>query len=376
MQFIYGVIGAIAFLWAQGVTGTGPILHSQQAILIDVATHEVLYEKEADCLVPPSSMSKMMTVYLIFKALIEGAIHLDTPYGVSEKAWRKGGSKMFIKIGDQVTVSDLLRGVIIQSGNDAAIALAEGYAGSEEVFAQQMTKLAHELGAIRSTFCNATGWPDPGHLSTVRDLALIAIKTIQNFPQYYAMYREKEFIYNNIKQMNRNPLLYTNIGADGLKTGHTDAGGYGLVASAIQGERRLVLAINGAKSMKERALDAEALMGYGFSAFVSPRLFTANQELERADVWLGQEKTVPLMVDETVFITVPRDQMHRLKVEFVYKTPLQAPLEKGIVVGKAVITLPSGQVKEVPLKTARSVEKMGFWGRIGAAITYLIKGHH
>jgi D-alanyl-D-alanine carboxypeptidase (penicillin-binding protein 5/6) len=362
-------------LIASGVQGA-PELRSGQAILIDLTTNTILYEKNADQSVPPSSMSKMMTVYLIFSAIKRGDISRETTYLISEKAWRKGGSKMFVKIGSQVSVEDLLRGVIIQSGNDAAIALAEGYAGAEEVFAEQMNRLGKEIGLKNSHFVNATGWPDPEHLSTVRDLALIAIKTIENFPEFYSIYREKEFAFNGIKQMNRNPLLYTNMGADGLKTGHTDAGGYGLVASAVQGDRRLVLAINGAKNAKERAIDAEALMGYGFTAFVSPKVLTKGHELDRAEVWLGAEKNVPLMVDQDVFITIPRDQLHKIKVDLVYKTPIEAPLRIGQEVGRVVITLPNGDVKEIPLKTAKSVDSVGFFGRIFSALTYLLKGHN
>lgn len=378
MRFIYMIIG----LLVSHMGYSTPTLHSKQAILIDATTGTVLFEKNADHVVPPSSMSKMMTVYMIFKALASHKIHEKTLYPISEKAWRKGGSKMFVTVGSQVSVEDLLRGVIIQSGNDAAIALAEGYSGSEEVFAQQLTALAHDMGALKSHFVNATGWPDPQHVSTMRDLALIGLRTIRDFPQYYHLYGEKDFSFNNIKQPNRNPLLYKNMGADGLKTGHTDAGGYGVVASAIQGGRRLILAINGAEREKQRAVDAETLMGFGFAVFSSPKVFIGHQEVDRVPVWLGVDETVPICVDQDVYVTLPRADLDHMKVTLRYASPLKAPLKAGDVIGEATITVlkqdkttPSFKDIKVPLKIMKDVEKVGLWGRLRSSFMYLIKGH-
>lgn len=352
-------------------------LQSKQAYLLDATTQTVLYEKNAHEPTPPSSMSKMMTVYALFKAIKNGEMTLDTIFTVSEQAWRRKGSSMFLNIGERVTVSDLIKGAIVQSGNDACITLAEGYMGTEDSFSQHLNQLAQDMGLKATHFTNATGWPDAGHVSTMADLVIIAQKTIEDFPTYYTQYYGiKEFTHNGIRQMNRNPLLYVDMGSDGLKTGHTDVGGYGLVASAVEGNRRLILAINGAKTSKQRALDAEALMRYGFKAFISPRILGKDQELDRADIWLGKDKVMPLTVEKDFFLTFPRHQLKDLKVDLVYKTPLQAPMEKGTQVGIARVTAPDGRVYEVPLVTARKAEKMGFVGRLWSQINYLLSGHN
>ena len=363
-------------LWSFTLYAHSIELASQQAILIDLSTNTVLYEKNADVQAPPSSMTKIMTAYMVFDALKAGHITMDTTYTVSQKAWRKGGSKMFLPINATVSISDLLRGVIVQSGNDASIVLAEGLMGTEEAFAQQMTERAKALGTRNTTFVNATGWPDNGHISTVRDLALIAVKTINTFPEYYSFYKEIKFTYNNIAQMNRNPLLYVDMGCDGLKTGHTDAGGFGLVASAVQDQRRLVMAINGAKSMKLRAEDAKALMAWGFSYFATPKLFKAHQVIDTLDIWLGEEMKAPVCIDQDVAITLPRQFMRDIKVELVYHIPLAAPLAQGQTVGKMIITAPEKAPIELPLKTSHAVRKAGFFDRIKPTLNYLIKGHH
>ena len=267
---------------------------AKQAILIDNATGAVLFEKDADMLMEPSSMSKIMTIYMIFERLADGSLKLDDTLPVSEKAWRKGGSKMFVKVGDRVSVEDLLRGIIIQSGNDATIVIAEGLAGDEKSFAAEMTDRARELGLESSMFTNASGWPDEDHRVTARDMALLAKLTIENFPQYYGYYAELEFIYNGIRQGNRNPLLYKNMGADGLKTGHTVNAGYGLTASAIRDGRRLILVINGLGSASGRSREAERLIEFGFREFSNYALFEAGEAIGEADVWLGDAATGPV----------------------------------------------------------------------------------
>lgn len=353
---------------------------AQQAIIIDHDTGRVILEKNADERVYPSSMTKIMTAYMIFEQLKKGKIQLDTPITVSEKAWKMGGSKMFISLNSQVSIEDLLKGVIIQSGNDACVAIAEGVSGSEEVFAAEMTERAHALGAKNTTFKNASGWPDPEHLSTVRDLILIAQHVINDYPQYYPLFSEKEFSYNNINQPNRNPLLHNNSGCDGLKTGFTDIGQYGLVASAKQtnpdgSEKRFDLVINGLPSMKARAQEATKLMTWAMKNFTSVTAVKGGQVLATAPVWLGTEDTVALTVAKDYRVTVPELGAKDVQVKAVYDTPLNAPLPAGQIVGKAVITAPTFDTPiEVPLITAVEVKKAGFFKKIKASISYLIWG--
>ncbi len=353
---------------------------AQQAIIIDHDTGRVILEKNADERVYPSSMTKIMTAYMIFERLKKGTIQLDTPVIVSEKAWKMGGSKMFISVNNQVSVEDLLKGIIIQSGNDACVAIAEHVSGSEEVFAAEMTERAHALGAKNTTFKNASGWPDPEHLTTVRDLMLIAQHVINDYPQYYPLFSEKEFSYNNINQPNRNPLLDKNSGCDGLKTGFTDIGQYGLVASAKQinpdgSEKRFDLVINGLPSMKARAQEATKLMTWAMKNFTTVTAIKGGQILATAPVWLGAEDTVPLTVAKDYRITVPELGAKDIKVQTVYDTPLNAPLPAGQVVGKAIITAPTFETPlEVPLITAVEVKKAGFFKKIKTSISYLIWG--
>lgn len=351
-----------------------------QAIVIDHHSGRVILEKNADELVYPSSMTKIMTAYMIFERLKNGAIQLDTPIMISEKAWKMGGSKMFISVNSTVSVRDLLHGVIIQSGNDACIALAEGVSGSEDLFAAEMTQRARELGASKTTFKNASGWPDPDHLTTVRDLSLIARHVINDYPQHYAIFGEKEFTYNDITQPNRNPLLYTNIGCDGLKTGFTDIGQYSLVASAKElepdgTEKRFTLVINGLKSMKARAEEATKLMTWAMKNFAGVCAVKAGQVVETAPVWLGTEDNVPLTIAKDCRITIPLIAKKDVQVQTVYDRPLNAPLEAGQVVGKVIVTAPTLEAPiEIPLITAVEVKKAGFFKRITASISYLIWG--
>jgi D-alanyl-D-alanine carboxypeptidase (penicillin-binding protein 5/6) len=281
---------------------------------------------------------------------------------------------MFLNIGDQVTVEDLLRGVIVQSGNDACIVLAEGLAGTEERFAEQMTEHARQIGLAHSTFKNASGLPQPGHVTTARDLAKLAKSTIEKFPQFYPMYAEKEFRYNGIKQGNRNPLLYKSMGVDGLKTGHAEEAGYGLTASAKRGDRRLILVVNGLKSMNERSRETERLMEIGFREFDNYKLFAGGAEIDQADVWLGEKTRVPLVVEKDVVQTLPRAKRADLKVAAVYDNPLPAPIRKGTPVGRLVISGPGIEAREVALVAGADVARLGAFGRIGAAISYLIWG--
>jgi serine-type D-Ala-D-Ala carboxypeptidase (penicillin-binding protein 5/6) len=351
---------------------------ARQAILLDMGTGGVLFEKNADEPMPPASMSKLMTVYLLFERLRDGRLKMDDALPVSENAWRKGGaasggSTMFLEPGASVKVEDLIQGIIVQSGNDASIVVAEGLANDEAAFAQEMTKRGRDLGMRNSVFHNATGWPDPQHLTTARDLALLAQRTIEDFPQYYPYYSEKEFTYNGIRQANRNPLLYKDLGADGLKTGHTEASGYGLTASARKGDRRLILVINGLDSVRERTREADRLISWGFREFDNYALFKAGEEVSTAEVWLGKAENVALVVDRDLTVTLPNAARPEMKVSVVYDGPIPAPITEGDRLAVLKISAPGVETVEVPLVAGDSVEKLGFFGRLFAAVKHLIQ---
>jgi D-alanyl-D-alanine carboxypeptidase (penicillin-binding protein 5/6) len=281
---------------------------------------------------------------------------------------------MFLPVGGRATVHDLLRGVIVQSGNDASIVLAEGYAGSEERFAEMMTKRARELGVKRGAFRNATGLPDPEHLLTPREIAMIAKLIIGNFPQYYSIYSETEFTYNGIKQGNRNPLLYKNIGADGLKTGHTVQAGYGLAASAKRDGRRLILVVNGLTSMNERSRETERLLDWGFREYDNYTVVTSGRVMDEADVWLGAASTVALVTQRDITVTMPRRLRPKLKASIAYDNPLPAPIAKGAQIGTLRVDVPEGERIEAPLIAGDDVQRLDSAGRIRAAANYLLFG--
>ncbi len=347
---------------------------AREAILMDAVTGAVLMEKDADASMPPASMSKIMTAFMVFTRLKEGRLALDDTLTVSEKAWRMGGSKMFVEVGKEVRVEDLLRGVIVQSGNDACIVLAEGLAGSEEAFSEEMTVLARAIGMTGSTFANATGWPDPGHRMTARDLATLALRTIQEFPDYYRYYSEKEFVWSDIRQGNRNPLLYKTVGADGLKTGHTEEAGYGLTASAVQGERRLILVVNGLESVRARSEESERLLRWGFREFDNYALFQADATVDEAPVWLGEASTVPLVADKDLVLTLTRKARKGMKVSVNYTSPIPAPIREGEELAQLVVTPSEGESVSFPLYAGAAVEQKGAFGRLVAAVKFVIFG--
>ena len=347
---------------------------ARQAVLIDLSTDTVLLEKAANQRMPTSSMSKLMTMYVVFDAIKEGRLSLDDTLPVSERAWRMQGSKMFVELHNNIKVEDLIRGVIIQSGNDACIVLAEALAGSEEAFAEKMTARAKELGLSNSNFMNATGWPDPNHYSTAHDLAVLAQRLMQDFPEFYHFYSETEFTYHGIKQGNRNPLLYRDIGVDGLKTGHTDAAGYGLTASAIRDGRRLVLVVNGLPSMQARADESARLIEWGFREFDAYSLFKAGETIDEVPVWLGAQATVPATVTKDLKVTLARADRPGMTVKLVTDAPVQAPIAKGDPVGRLVISAPGQPAKEVPVVATVDVPQLGFFGRALAGAMYLVFG--
>jgi D-alanyl-D-alanine carboxypeptidase (penicillin-binding protein 5/6) len=354
---------------AQTIDTTG-----KQAFMIDLTTGSVLLEKDADTPMPPASMSKLMTVYMVFERLKEGRLSLDDKFQVSKKAWRKGGSKMFVMVNTRVKVRDLLRGIIVQSGNDACIVIAEGLSGSEEAFAEAMTRRAKEIGLTNSAFKNSTGWPAEGHYMTPRDLATLSAKIITDFPEYYSIFAETNFVYGGIKQGNRNPLLYKGFGADGLKTGHTEASGYGLAASAVRNDRRLILVVNGLTSIRERSSESARLLEWAFRETGSYALFKKGDTIDHADVWLGDAPRVPLVAERAMTITMPQRSRRDMKVKLVYNNPIPAPVEKGAVIGKIVVSLPRQSDLEMPLVAGEAVGQLGLFGRLNAALKFLIWG--
>ena len=375
-QFSFPMFAFVALLGLVALIRPGLAFETQarEAVLVDATTGAVLLDKNADSLMPPASMSKIMTVYMVFEALKDGRLSLDEKLMVSEKAWRMGGSKMFVEVGKEVRVEDLLRGVIVQSGNDACIVLAEGLAGSEAAFADAMTSKARELGMNDSVFANATGWPHPDHRMTARDLATIALKTIENFPEYYHYYAETSFTWIGIKQGNRNPLLYKKIGADGFKTGHTEEAGYGLTGSAVQNDRRLVVVVSGLPSVKARADESHRLIAWGFREFGNYDLFKAGETVEEGVVWQGDAKTVPLVLAEDFTVTLPRKSRKDMTVTVKQDGPIPAPIEEGQQVAKLVVAAPGAESVEVPLLAGASVPQLGVFGRFVGNIKHLMFG--
>ena len=352
---------------------------AREAIVIDMQTGTILLDKNADVRMPPASMSKLMTVYMLFEQLKNGSISLDDTFRVSENAWRKGGAKsgsstMFLMPGKRVGVEDLIRGIVVQSGNDASIVVAEGLAGSEEAFARNMSAKAQELGMTGSTFANATGWPDPDQRMTARDLALLVRLTIEEFPEYFHYYSEKEFTYNKIRQPNRNPLLYRGIGADGMKTGHTQESGYGLTGTAIRKNRRLILVLNGMKSKKERRKESERLLDWGFREYNNYLLFKAGEEISEIDIWLGQKPSTSLYIDHDVLLTIPRKDRKNMKVRLQYDGPVPAPIKKDQQIGQVIVDLPGRESLVYPLKSSEDVARLGLIGRLVAAFKYIMWG--
>ncbi len=346
---------------------------ARQALIVDFDTGATLLTKDADTPMVPSSMTKLMTAYLVYAALKSGKLSLTQELPVSERAWRMGGSKMFVQLGSSVKVEDLIRGMIVQSGNDACIVLAEAIAGSEEAFAEQMNTKAKELGLTQSHFRNSTGWPDPDHRMSCRDIATLARRIIQDFPEYYKYDAEKSFRYNNIEQENRNPLVQKGT-ADGLKTGHTEEAGYGLCASSLRGGRRVVLVINGLTSMHQRAEEGERLMEWSFREWENVTLFTAGDVVDRAPVWLGARASVPLVGGRDLVVTMPRQWKSSATVAVQYDAPLNAPVSRGDAIGKLVISGKGVPGMEVPLLAGEDVPRLGLPGRALAVLTHYVTG--
>lgn len=347
--------------------------------LVDTTTGQVLFDKKGEEPMHPASMSKLMTLFMVFERLQDGRLSLDDTFYVSENAWRKGGAKtggstMFLEPGMRVRVEDLIHGIIVQSGNDACIVVAEAISGSEEAFAAEMNDRAADLGLTDSHFVNSTGWPHADHQMSARDLAKLAKITIERFPEYYHYYTEKTFVYNGIKQSNRNPLIYKNMGADGLKTGHTEESGYGLTASAVRGDRRLVLVVNGLASKKMRSTESERLLEWGFREFDNYALFKGGDVVTDANVWLGKAGTVPLVIEHDVTLTLPKKARRGMEAKVVFEGPVPAPIREGQQLGTLIISAPDVETREIPLLAGASVEQLGLMGRLGAAFNYILFG--
>ena len=348
------------------------------AYVTDFASGKVLMDKDPDSPMKPASMAKIMTVYVAFQRIADGSLSLDDAFLISEKAWRKGGSKTFVEVGKQVAVRDLLMGVVVQSGNDAAIAIAEGISGTEDGFAEEMNYVARQLGMNNTVFKNATGWPDPDQVTTARDLNILATALIrdfpsQDFPDLYPMFAEKTFTYNGIKQGNRNPLVYGTQGADGLKTGHTEESGYGLVGSALREGQRVVMVLNGMTSMKQRSSESRRLMDLIFREFRQYRFFDKGQAVDRAAVWLGSEARVDLVLEEPLHLVLSRTDRRRMKMSVQWNDPVPAPIKAGQKIGTLTLDFPD-RTMSYDLTAAKDVAELGMFDRVGEALKFLIFG--
>lgn len=349
---------------------------AKQAIVYDYQTKSIIFEKNSKELVSPSSMSKIMTLYYLFKKIKEGEVLLTDQFKVSKKAWKKGGSRMFVNLNSLVSVEDLIRGIIVQSGNDACIVVAEAISGSEEAFADELNILAEEIGLKNSNFKNSTGWPDPEHLMTVEDLLTLTIKTIEDFPEFYHYYSEKEFTYNKIKQINRNPMLFSNLIADGLKTGHTSLGGYGLVASVVKDDRRVIVILNGLKSSKRRASESEKLAKVALNQYSNIIIANKNEVLKSLNVWNGKKKLLDVVSQEDLIITIPKKIKNQISIFIKYKRPLLAPIKKGQIVAELTVKKKNTEIKiaQFNLHAKDNINKISFFPKIYYNFKYLILG--
>jgi len=316
-----------------------PSLDADSYFLMDFDSGRVLAEKDLDKRIEPASITKLMTAYLVDKAIADGDIKLDDLVTISEKAWRMKGSKMFVEVGKQIAVEDLMKGLIIQSGNDASVALAEHIAGTESAFAGYMSHQAQVLGMTNTRFENATGWPTEGHYSTARDIAILTQAVIREFPETYRIYKEKEYTFNSIRQFNRNRLLWRDNSVDGVKTGHTEAAGYCLVASAIRDHMRLISVVLGADSDKARTQSSQSLLNYGYRHFETHRLYRANETLKTARIWYGDQEQLAIGVESDIYITIPRGRYRELQASMEIDSEINAPVVRGQEMGVVNVKL-------------------------------------
>ncbi len=355
-------------------TPIGPLdTEAKFAVILDFTSGATLLDKDADVSQVPSSLTKMMTAYIVYERLKQGKLALNQELAVSEKAWRMQGSKMFVGLNTSVKVEDLIRGMIVQSGNDACIVLAEGIAGSEQGFVELMNTKAAEFGLTGTNFRNCTGWPDPEHRMTVRDIAVVARRLIADFPEYYHYDSEKFFKYNGIEQGNRNTLVQKGV-ADGLKTGHTDEGGYGLACTAMRGNRRVIVVINGLPSMRARGEEGERLLDWAFASFENVSLFAAGDVIEQAPVWLGTTPTVPLVAGRDLILTMPRNWRDKANVSVNYDGPIPAPILRGTRLGTLTVRGDGVPDMDVPLLAGADVNQLGLAGRAMTVLSHKLTG--
>ena len=378
-RFFKRVVFAVAFIgMAWHATAAEILTPAKQAYITDFESGKVLFAKDAEVPMKPASMAKIMTVFIVFQRVADGSLQLDDKFLVSEKAWRKGGSRSFVEVGSRVSVSDLLHGVIVQSGNDAAIVLAEGIAGTEQAFAEEMNFWAEKLGMTQTNFRNATGWPDPDLQTSAKDLNILTTELIKRFPvdsypDLYPIFAKREFTYNKISQPNRNPLVYGTKGADGLKTGHTEESGYGLVGSAVRDGQRVVMVLNGMDSMKQRSTESRRLIDLIFREYKSYEFFKKGQPVDQANVWLGTSPQVDLVLDAPLKMLLSRKDRQAMEISLQWLDPVPAPIRAGDQIGTLVVTLPD-EVTKMPLRAGQNVDTLGLFNRIGAAVKYLVFG--
>jgi serine-type D-Ala-D-Ala carboxypeptidase (penicillin-binding protein 5/6) len=373
-------VSSLALIAAAPANAAPPTIDTaaQTAIVIDYDTGAILFDKNAEQRIPPASMSKIMTAYVVYSNLKSGRLKLDDTLPVSEKAWAKhksDESNMFVPLGAQVKVEDLIRGMIIQSGNDACVVLAEGIAGSTDAFVDQMNQTAQKLGLKDSHFANVDGLPDPEEYVTARDLANLARDMIHDFPEYFHYDSEKEFTYNNIKQGNRNPLLYKDIGVDGMKTGHTDEAGYGITVTALRNGRRIIEVLSGMASMNARSQESEKLLDWAYREWADYKLVKAGDTVDDAPVWLGVTANVPVTIATDLNVSMPRNARAGMKVTAVYDHAAKAPIAQGQPIGMLQITAPDMNEVDVPLVAAKPVDKVGGFSHALFAAGYLVFGH-
>jgi serine-type D-Ala-D-Ala carboxypeptidase (penicillin-binding protein 5/6) len=372
-RLLAGLLMGAALLFGPAAANAIDTL-AKQALIVDYETGSVLFDKNADESIHPASMTKLMTLYILFDQLKQGKLKLDDTFRVSQSAWARGESdesNMFLPLDSTVRIEDLIRGIAIQSGNDACKVVAEGIAGSEDSFVKLMNKKAQEIGLLHSHFENSDGLESAGHMMTARDILTLAERIYADFPEYYHYFGEKEFTFNNIKQGNRNPLLYKDIGVDGLKTGHLTISGFGLVASAKQGDRRIFMVAHGMESMQSRSDEATKLIEWAFQSFQNVKLAKAGDQLEQAPVWYGKADAVALTVAKDLVVTLPKGNQEEIQAKAVFQGPVQAPVAAGQPLGKLVITSSSGTT-EVPLVAAAAVDRVGIFGHIIATLKYLV----
>ncbi len=371
--FVAGLLVAFSLCGGDARAQTGFETRATAAYVIDLNSGTVLLDKNSDEPLPPASMSKLMTLTMLFEAIEDGRMTLDTPFTVSERAHRMGGSRMFLETRHRPTAEDLIRGIAVLSGNDATVVVAEGLAGTEEAFATMATRRARDLGMENTTIANSSGWPHPEHRMSMRDLAILAEHMITEYPQFYPYLSEPEFTWNNITQSNRVPLLGAGVGLDGLKTGFTSEAGYSLTGSAQQGDRRIIFAFSGLGSERERIEEAERIINWAFRQFTEATVARAGATLAEAEVWMGEDATVALTLAEDLRILIPAIAQRDVSAEAVFDTPVPAPIQAGQEVGELVVRVPDMEDRRVPLVAATGVAEGGFLTRLQAAATVLMR---